>query len=248
MPAGAPLPKVAATQGYGADIQFARHTVDECPGRGAEFAERTGAVLIHPFDHADIVAGQGTVGLEILEQCPDVKTIARAARRRRAGRRHRGCAVKANGRTYGSSACRPRTPPPIRLAGRRPAGHARRWAHDGRRHRRSRCPGDIPYAHRRDAVSTRCVTVSEESTVARAALAAGARQAARRACRRRGGGGAARAAARVRGPPVVAVLSGGNIDPLVLLDVIRHGLAAAGRFLLFRARIARPSRRSSCGC
>ncbi len=75
MPEGAALPKVAATEGYGADIQFHGSGVTEALVPAREFAERTGAVLIHPFDHEDIVAGQGTVGLEILEQCPDVKTI-----------------------------------------------------------------------------------------------------------------------------------------------------------------------------
>ena len=76
MPEGAPIPKENATRGYGADVVFARPV----PRRGALAAarssqERTGAVLIHPFDHTDIVAGQGTVGLEILEQAPDVETV-----------------------------------------------------------------------------------------------------------------------------------------------------------------------------
>lgn len=75
MPVNAPLPKVAATKGYGAQIELAGHTVDESLVAAQAFAERTGAVLIHPFDHRDVIAGQGTVALEILEQCPDVKTI-----------------------------------------------------------------------------------------------------------------------------------------------------------------------------
>ena len=51
----------------------------------AEYAEQTGSVFIHPFDHPDVIAGQGTVGLEILEQCPDVAHRRRLHRRRRAG-------------------------------------------------------------------------------------------------------------------------------------------------------------------
>ena len=74
MPAGAPLPKLAATRGYGADVRLV-DTFDATLTAAAEFAEETGAVLIHPFDHPDIVAGQGTVGLEILEQVPDVATV-----------------------------------------------------------------------------------------------------------------------------------------------------------------------------
>src|SRR5258706_3710571 len=75
MPVGAPLPKVAATKAYGAKVEFAGNSVDDSLVAAQEFAERTGAILIHPFDHQDVIAGQGTVGLEIVEQCPDVRTI-----------------------------------------------------------------------------------------------------------------------------------------------------------------------------
>ena len=75
MPLGAPLPKVAATKGYGAKVQLVGTTVDESLVAAAEYAAETGAIFIHPFDHKDVIAGQGTVALEILEQVPDVKTI-----------------------------------------------------------------------------------------------------------------------------------------------------------------------------
>jgi threonine dehydratase len=75
MPEGAPLPKVAATKSYGADVILQGPTVDGCLTSAREHAEREGAVFIHPFDHPDVVAGQGTIGLEILEQCPDVRTV-----------------------------------------------------------------------------------------------------------------------------------------------------------------------------
>src|SRR5205814_2471074 len=75
MPVGAALPKIAATKRYGAEVRAAGATLDEALVTAQEFAETTGAVLIHPFNHPDIIAGQGTVALEILEQCPDVKTI-----------------------------------------------------------------------------------------------------------------------------------------------------------------------------
>src|SRR5690606_36009993 len=71
----APLPKVAATRGYGADVHLVGAELEEAFTAAIEFAERTGAVFIHPFDHPDIIAGQGTVGLEILEQVPDVRTV-----------------------------------------------------------------------------------------------------------------------------------------------------------------------------
>ncbi|MCK1814494.1 pyridoxal-phosphate dependent enzyme, partial [Streptomyces sp. XM4011] len=75
MPAGAPLPKVAATREYGAEVRTAGQVVDETLAAAREYAEATGAVFIHPFDHPDVVAGQGTIGLEILEQCPEVRTV-----------------------------------------------------------------------------------------------------------------------------------------------------------------------------
>jgi len=73
MPVGAPLPKLAATRAYGAEVITTGSTIDDALEAATEFSERTGAVLIHPFDHEDIVVGQGTIGLEILEQ---VRTCA----------------------------------------------------------------------------------------------------------------------------------------------------------------------------
>src|SRR5690606_4187694 len=58
MPTGAPLPKIAATRGYGAQVELVGHTVDEALVAAQEYADRTGAVLIHPFDHPDVIAGQ----------------------------------------------------------------------------------------------------------------------------------------------------------------------------------------------
>ncbi|MGW6509201.1 threonine ammonia-lyase, partial [Streptomyces niveus] len=75
MPVAAPLPKVAATREYGAEVRLYGQVVDETLAAAQEYARETGAVFIHPFDHPDIIAGQGTVGLEILEQCPEVRTI-----------------------------------------------------------------------------------------------------------------------------------------------------------------------------
>ena len=75
MPEGAPIPKVRATEAYGADIVFHGQYLDQALVAARAFAQETGAVLIHPFDHEDVMAGQGTVGLEILEQVPDVETV-----------------------------------------------------------------------------------------------------------------------------------------------------------------------------
>ena len=75
MPERAPLPKVEATRAYGASVILHGASVEDALAEALRFAERTGAVFIHPFDHQDIVAGQGTLGFEIIEQCPGVRTI-----------------------------------------------------------------------------------------------------------------------------------------------------------------------------
>ena len=75
MPAGAPLPKIAATRSYGADIVLHGASIEEALAKAQELAKEQGSVFIHPFEHPDIIAGQGTVGLEIAEQCPGVRTI-----------------------------------------------------------------------------------------------------------------------------------------------------------------------------
>jgi threonine dehydratase len=75
MPERAPLPKVAATVGYGAEVILHGASVEDALEEALRFAAKTGAVFIHPFDHEDIVAGQGTLGFEIIEQCPQVRTI-----------------------------------------------------------------------------------------------------------------------------------------------------------------------------
>src|ERR1700674_4919808 len=64
MPEGAPLPKVQATRGYGAQVLLHGSCVEDVLAEALAYAERTGAVFIHPYDHPDVIAGQGTVGFE----------------------------------------------------------------------------------------------------------------------------------------------------------------------------------------
>ena len=75
MPEGAPIPKEKATRGYGADVVFHGRYLEDALVEARRFQEQTGAVLIHPFDSPEVVAGQGTVGLEIVEQAPEVETV-----------------------------------------------------------------------------------------------------------------------------------------------------------------------------
>jgi len=234
MPDGAPIVKERATRSYGADVQFAGMTVDEALGYARGFANETGAVLIHPFDHPDIVAGQGTVGLEIVEQCPDVKTVI--------------VGVGGGGLMAGIGLVLKEACPDARLVGVQAEGAAAypeslKAGHPIALERMTTMadgiaigrPGDVPFQIVQQ-VTDEIVTVSEES-ISRALIAV-----LERATQVVEPAGAASVAAIMDSPkhfepPVVAVLSGGNIDPLLLLRVIRHGMAAAGRYLSFKARI-----------
>ncbi|MFE3578592.1 threonine ammonia-lyase [Streptomyces vinaceus] len=237
MPVGAPLPKVAATQEYGAEVRMHGQVVDETLAAAQEYADRTGAVFIHPFDHRDVIAGQGTVGLEILEQVPEVRTIL--------------VGIGGGGLAAGIAVAVKALRPDVKVIGVQAEGAAAyppslRVGHpvsvdnpvtmaDGIKVGR---PGDIPFqiiGELLDGVRT----VSEDALssalllcLERAKLVvepAGCSPVAALLSRPElyGGGGT-----------VVAVLSGGNIDPLLLQRILRHGMAAAGRYLSLRLRVA----------
>lgn len=242
MPSGAPLPKIAATRGYGAAVELVGPTVDEALVAAQQHAERTGAVFIHPFDHPDVIAGQGTVALEVVEQCPEVATLVTG--------------VGGGGLVSGVAAAVKAVRPEVRVVGVQAAGAAAfppslRAGHPVRLPSYATIadgiavgrPGELTYAHVSKVVDE-IVTVTDED-ISRALLMlleriklvvepAGAVAV------------AALLAGAVPAPvptPAVAVLSGGNIDPLLMLRVIEHGLAAASRFQRFTVRcVDRPGR------
>jgi threonine dehydratase len=234
MPAGAPIPKEKATRGYGAEVVFEGHTVDEALVRAKAFAEETGAVLIHPFDHVDIVAGQGSCGLEILEQVPEAASIL--------------VPTGGGGLLAGIATAVKGLRPDVRVVGVQAEGAAaypRSLAegHPVALERMSTmadgiavgCPGEVPFAAIERYVDE-VVTVSEEA-LSRALL-----MLLERAKLVVEPAGVAAVAALMDHPdrfpaPAVAVLSGGNVDPFLLMRVIRHGMAAAGRYLNFWVRI-----------
>ena len=235
MPTGAPIPKVQATRGYGAEVVFHGHTVDECLVAAREHAARTGAVLIHPFDHVDVVAGQGTCGLEIVEQCPDVRTVlvCTGGGGLLAGVATAVKAVRPDVRVVGVQAGEAAAYPASLAAGRPVPLERMRTMADGIA---VGCPGEVPFALVQALVDD--VVTVDEDLLARAMLflMERAKQVAEPA-------GAAGVAALLEHPtdfepPVVAVVSGGNIDPLLLMQVLRHGMLAAGRYLQLRVRVA----------
>ncbi|WP_174238413.1 threonine ammonia-lyase [Phycicoccus sp. SLBN-51] len=235
MPHGAPMPKLVATRAYGAEIEQVGTTIDECLVKAREWEAETGAVLIHPFDHPDIVAGQGTCGLEILEQCPDVRTIVVSAG---GGGLLAGIAtvvkaLKPDVRVVGVQAEQAAAYPLSLAAGKPVAFENMQTMADGIA---VGMPGDVPYGLVRELVDG-METVSEEA-LSRALLFLLER--AKLVVEPAGAAAVAHllgTAGRHVDGPVVAVLSGGNIDPLLLLRIIRHGMASAGRYLQFRVRV-----------
>jgi threonine dehydratase len=234
MPEGATWPKIQATRDYGAEVRFAGSTVDEALAEATRHSERTGSVLIHPFDHADIVAGQATVGSEIAEQAPQARTVV--------------VCTGGGGLLAGVTTAVRRDLPAAGLVGVQAAsaaafpasmaaGHPVPLEHmstmaDGVAVAR---PGDLPFEIiRREGVQI--VTVDEEA-ISRAVLM----------CLERGKlvvepAGAVGVAALMESPgsfdpPVVVTLSGGNVDPLLLLRIVQHGLVAAGRYMVISVRI-----------
>jgi threonine dehydratase len=209
-------------------------TVDDALVAAAAHAERTGAVLIHPFDHPDVVAGQGTVGLEILEQCPDVRTIVVGTG---GGGLLAGICVAVKGlhpgvRIVGVQAAGAASFPPSLAAGRPVRLESMATMADGIA---VGAPGKLTYELVRQHAAE-VVAVDED------ALARGLLLCLERAKLVVEPAGAASVAAVMEAPgdfeaPVVAVLSGGNIDPLLLMRVLRHGMIAAGRYLSFHLRV-----------
>ena len=241
MPVGVPQPKLAATRGYGADIVLRGTTVEEPLRAAAEFAEKTGAVLIPPFDHIDVVTGQGTLGLEMLDQAADVDTfivpigggglisgVASVVKQRAAleGRTVRVIGVQASNAA----------PYPISLQnGYITEVKTLPTIADGINVAK---PGVLNFAMISELVDE--VITVDDDLIARALLLLLER--AKLVVEPAGAVGVAAILAGLvtDAGKTVVVLSGGNIDPMMMERVISHGLAASERYL--KLRIPLPDR------
>jgi threonine dehydratase len=241
MPIGVALPKLQATRAYGADVVLRGHTVAEPLLAAAEFAAETGAVFIPPYDHPDVVAGQGTLGLEILDQIPEVDTIivpigggglisgvASAAKQKAAllGRTIRIIGVQASNSAPYPLSLSLGEPTEITITPTIADGIA------------VAKPGILNFDIIRETVDE--VVTVEEDDIARALLVLLER--AKLVVEPAGAVSvAAILAGKVSGAgTTVAILSGGNIDPLIMERIISHGLAASERYL--KLRIPLPDR------
>ncbi len=235
MPCGVSVPKLLATRGYGAEVVLDGETVETPLRLAAEFAARTGAVLIHPFDHPDVIVGQGTLGMELWEQVPDLETVLVAvgggglAAGVAAAVKARAAAEGRRVRVIGVQASASAAYPPSLAAGRPLTIGTAPTIADGIAVAR---PGDLPFALISDMVDE--VVTVEDDDIARAIVVLLER--AKLVVEPAGAVGVAAiltGAVRASGPTAV-VLSGGNIDPLLLQRVVAHGLAASARYLSLR--------------
>jgi threonine dehydratase len=231
MPIGASLPKVQATKGYGAEVVLTGASFAECLKAAQEFSQKKNSVFIPPFDHIDVVIGQGTVGLEIMQELPDVDNIVVAIG---GGGLAAGVAVaaklsaKANGRkvkVYGVQSEHAAPYVPSMKSGKLTEVVTTPTIADGIAVSK---PGRVPFELIKKHLD-KVVTVSENE-IAKAILVLLER--AKQVVEPAGAVGVAALIAgklKLKGKTVV-ILSGGNMDPLLLQRVVRHGLAAAERY------------------
>jgi threonine dehydratase len=231
MPIGASLPKLQATENYGAEVVLTGAVFSETLKAAQEYSEKKGAIFIPPFNHLDVIAGQGTVGLEILEELEGVDNIlvaigggglaagvATAAKLKAAaqGRKIKIIGVQAkNASPYVQS---------LKL-GRPTEQQITRTIADGIAVSK---PGVIPFALIKKYID-KVVTVSDDE-IAKAIVVLLERS--KMVVEPAGAVGVAAimsGAVKLKGKTVV-ILSGGNIDPLLLQKVVGHGLAAAERY------------------
>ncbi len=235
MPTTVTLPKLAATREYGADVTLVGATVDDAVRAACAHAEATGAVFVPPFDDAAVLAGQGTLGLELATEAPDAQFVV--------------VPVGGGGLIGGVATALAHVRPEIRVIGVQAAAvpsmvvslaagrpievTAHRTLADGIA---VRSPSALTLEHVQAHVDE-VVTVTEEE-LARAVLLLLER--AKSVVEPAGAAGlAALLAGKVPGDgPVLVVLSGGNVDAPVLTEVIDFGLNAAGRYLVLRLVLA----------
>jgi threonine dehydratase len=231
MPVNAPLPKVEATRNYGATVRLEGQAVDDCITTAKGLGEDEGAVFVPPFDDPLIVAGQGTIGLELAEEAPEAEAVV--------------VPVGGGGLIAGIAAALAAVRPGVRVIGVEAAGAPAMRAsldagHCVRLHRMTtmadgialKSPSPLTLAHVQAYVED-VVTVGEEE-ISQALLLLLERA---KAVVEPSGAVALAAvlAGKVGGSgPVAALLSGGNIDPLLLTKVIDHGLSSAGRYVALR--------------
>ncbi len=218
MPQDAPMAKVEATRNYGARAELSGATFEDALAAAREFTESCGATFVHAFEDELIVAGQGTIGLELAEQLPDeVDTVL--------------IPVGGGGLAAGIALALREVRPGMRIVGVR-AGLSGFTIADGIfvKH-----PGEYTGSILDRTLDELIDVTDDEISEAIVLLLERTKLVVE-------GAGAVGVAALIAGKapgsgPACALLSGGNIDPTLLISVMRHGLTSAGRYLVARTHI-----------
>ena len=233
MPEYAPRSKVNATRGYGAEVVLYGPDYDAAAEHAHELERDRGLTYVHPFDDEEVMAGQGTIGLEILEACPDVETVV--------------VPVGGGGLISGIAAAVKGHDPDIRVIGVQAAGASSAAPSlekgelveidgvatiaDGIA---TRSIGESTFAHMREYVDEVVTVTDAEIAVTMVYLLERSKTVVE-------GAGAVGLAATLfeafeyqEGETIVPLLSGGNVDMNTLTTVIRRGLGEMGRYLKLR--------------
>jgi threonine dehydratase len=216
VPADAPMAKVDATRSYGAEVEMVGASFEEAVAAARRHVESSGATFVHAFEDELVIAGQGTIGLEIGEQVADPGTVL--------------VPVGGGGLAAGISVVLRAISPGARLIGVRAARE--QTIADGIAVKE---PGKLATRILEGVLEGMLEVTDEEISEAIVLLLERTKLVVEGAG---AVGVAALLAGRVDGDgPVLVLLSGGNIDATLLMSVTRHGLSAAGRYLVVRTRV-----------
>jgi threonine dehydratase len=218
VPLDAPMAKVEACRNYGAETEMAGAYFEEAMAAALADVEETGATFIHPYEDALVIAGQGTIGLELAEQVPDLDTVL--------------IPVGGGGLALGIAIALRALRPEVRIVGIQ-AGVDGYTIADGIA---VKVPSEFTMPLLEDLLDDLVAVTDEEISEAIVLLLERAKLVVE-------GAGAVGVAALLAGKAggsgtAVPVLSGGNIDPTMLISVMRHGLTVAGRYLVVRTQLA----------
>jgi threonine dehydratase len=217
MPQDAPMAKVEATRAYGADTVLTGAMFDDALAEATARAEETGATFVHAFEDPAVIAGQGTIGLELADQVPAAKTFV--------------LPIGGGGLAAGIATALRALRPNVRIVGVQAGKTHGVTIADGIAVKH---PGTLTMAILDDLLDDIVHVEDEEIAEAITLLLERSKLVVE-------GAGAASMAAllsgKATGDDACALLSGGNIDPTLLISVVRHGLTNAGRYLVLRTRV-----------
>ena len=226
MPAGTPVAKIEPTRNYGARAELVGDTFEDALAAAQASVEESGATFIHPFEDPDVIAGQGTIGLELVEQLPELETLI--------------IPIGGGGLSSGIGLAIKALKPDVRIVGVQAAACAPLAGSTDLGYTIAegiavKHPGELTSRLLGDLLETVVTVTDEEISQAIVLVMERAKLVVE-------GAGAASIAALLAGRvpgdgPVAAILSGGNIDPTLLIQVMRHGLTLAGRYLVVRTRV-----------